>query len=129
MARKSHMGGVLLAGLAGLAGIGGLVWWGAKGKVPKALTPSGTVTAVTGGSGAHWISEIRGAGPSQNSHVVTVYWLPPGEKGGTASAMVPVVDYIETIGDKSTRTVAKVYDSTATGMNAAAAQDLGIKTA
>lgn len=137
---KAHKTGKLVGLLAlGGAALGG-AWYAfwKRGSSTAAGVASGV---TTGKSGAKWwIEHLGQQGSSTLSHGFRVYLVPPAEKNKPASAMIPVLEYIqlapkadmssaELVALKTGRTATKFFDATATSMNAAAMQDLGIAAA
>ncbi|MDD5544395.1 MAG: hypothetical protein PHX83_14595 [Acidobacteriia bacterium] len=136
---KHGLGLGTMLGAAGAAGslVAGL-WWAAKAKGGKIV--NATNLSVKGKSGGNWWVEYLGLqGPSTLSRAFRVYLVPPAEKGKAASAMIPVLEYLQLATDQTTpaadmlkdatavRTATKFFDSTATAMNSAAMQDLNVK--
>lgn len=127
----AHHGKGAIFGLLGAMGAGAAgLWYLAKRRATGAIVGTSS-RVVRGKSGANWwIEVLQGAGgPATNAGQYRVYLAPPAEKGKAASALVPVLEYMQVGSNVNTRTLTKLFDQTAAAMNQAAIQDLGIATA
>lgn len=126
----AHGKGAIFGLLGAMAAGAGGLWYLAKRRAVGVSVGTHS-TMVKGKSGANWLLELLAGpgGPVTNAAQFRAYLSPPAEKGKPASALIPVLEYMQVGGDLSTRTLTKIFDDKAASMNAAAMQDLGIKSA